>query len=149
MKITVVASRFLLLNLAAAALLLPSTFAREHSSATPEDKPATVAEAKAFLDDAEDRLFDLGNKAQRADWVHANFITDDTDQLSADADEAVNTLTVELATKAHRFDSLKLSPETGAQNVAGETLHRLSRAFERRGAERIGANLGIACGRLR
>jgi peptidyl-dipeptidase A len=109
MKIGV--SRILLINLAAATLFLPSTFAREHSSATPEDKPATVAEAKAFLDDAEARLFDLGNKAQRADWVHANFITDDTDQLSADADEAVNTLTVELATKAHRFDSVKLSPE--------------------------------------
>ena len=92
------------------------SYCRRHSLASihpqlPKTNPPTVAEAKAFLDDAEARLFDLGNKAQRADWVHANFITDDTDQLSADADEAVNTLTVELATKAHRFDSLKLSPE--------------------------------------
>ena len=63
------------------------------------------------MDDAEARLFDLGNKAQRADWVHANFITVDTDQIAADADEELNTLTVQLATQAHRFDALTLPPE--------------------------------------
>ncbi len=48
-------------------------------------KTATVAEAKAFLEDAEARLFDLGKKAQRAAWVQENFITEDTEQIAADA----------------------------------------------------------------
>ena len=45
----------------------------------------TCQREAAILDDAEARLLDLGNKAQRADWVHANFITNDTDQIAADA----------------------------------------------------------------
>jgi peptidyl-dipeptidase A len=89
------------------------TLAQEHAPAKQEGSAPTIQEAKAFLDDAEARLFDLGNKAQRAAWVQENFITDDTNQIAADAGETVNTLTVELAKKAHRFDSLKLPPEMG------------------------------------
>ena len=85
--------------------------AQEHAPAKQEGSTPTIEEAKAFLDDAEARLFDLGNKAQRAAWVQENFITDDTNQIAADAGEVLNTLTVELAKKAHRFDSLKLPPE--------------------------------------
>ena len=84
--------------------------AQEHSPPKQEGSAPTVDEAKAFLDDAEARLFDLGNKAQRAAWVQETFITDDTNQIAADASEVLNTLTVELAKKAHRFDSLKLPP---------------------------------------
>lgn len=102
--------RFLLAAAIAALWLLPAASAQEHPAAKSGEKPPTVEEAKAFLDDAEARLFDLGNKSQQADWVHANFITSDTDQIAADADEQLNTLTVELATKAHRFDGLKLPP---------------------------------------
>jgi peptidyl-dipeptidase A len=43
----------------------------------------TVAEAKEFLDDAEQRYFELTNKAQRAQWVQENFITDDTEEIGA------------------------------------------------------------------
>ena len=104
-------SHFLILNLAAA-LLVPATFSREQSAAKPDEKAVpTVAEARSFLDDAEARLFELGNKTQRATWVQENFITDDTNQIAADFGEALNTLTVELAKKAHRFDGLTLSPE--------------------------------------
>src|SRR6202790_1822048 len=84
--------------------------AQEHAPAKQEGTAPTVEDAQAFLDDAEARLFDLGNKAQRAAWVQENFITDDTNQIAADAGEVLNTLTVELATKAHRFDGLKLPP---------------------------------------
>src|ERR1700681_521449 len=85
--------------------------AQEHAPAKQDTSTPTIEDAKAFLDDAEARLFDLGNKAQRAAWEQQNFITDDTNQIDADAAEVVNTLTVELAKKAHRFDSLKLQPE--------------------------------------
>jgi peptidyl-dipeptidase A len=73
--------------------------------------PPTVAEATAFLKDAEQRYFDLTNKAQRAQWVQENFITDDTEGIAAEANEALNSFSAEEATTAHRYDTLKLSPE--------------------------------------
>ena len=73
--------------------------------------PPTVAEVRAFLDDAEKRLLDLSVKASRASWVQENFITDDTEQIAADANQALNGLITELATAAHRFDGMKLPEE--------------------------------------
>ena len=70
----------------------------------------TVAEAGAFLDDAEARLFDLGVKASRAAWVQQNFITEDTEQISADANQVATALSVELAKQAERFDRVALPP---------------------------------------
>jgi peptidyl-dipeptidase A len=70
----------------------------------------TVAEADKFIADSEQKLFDLGVKATRAGWVQENFITDDTEQIAADAGEAATALTVQLAKEAHRYDHVKLSP---------------------------------------
>src|ERR1044071_503881 len=47
----------------------------------------TVAEAQAFMKKAEDQLEDLGVRASRASWVQENFITDDTETMSAQANE--------------------------------------------------------------
>jgi peptidyl-dipeptidase A len=77
---------------------------------------ATVAEAEKFVVEVEQKLFDLGNKAQRAAWVQENFITDDTEQINAEASEVVNTFSAEMAKKAHRFDGLKL-PEVTARKL--------------------------------
>jgi peptidyl-dipeptidase A len=79
--------------------------AREGNAGTP-----TVEQAKAFLDDAETRLMDLAVKQQQASWVEENFITVDTEALAADAGEKLNTLSVELAKQAARFDGVKLPP---------------------------------------
>ena len=73
--------------------------------------PATVAEAEEFMRNAETRLNDLGVKASRASWVQSNFITDDTEILSADANEALIGATTQLAQQATRYDHLKLSDE--------------------------------------
>ena len=73
--------------------------------------PATVANARTFVDDAEKRLLDLWIKDQRAQWVHETFITDDTEQLAADADQAVTTTTAELAAEAKRYEKLNLPPD--------------------------------------
>src|ERR1700730_11218482 len=72
------------------------------------DKPPTVAEAKAFLDAAESKLLALSVDSNRADWVKDTFITDDTEILSAQANEKVIKTTVELAKQSRRFDSLTL-----------------------------------------
>jgi peptidyl-dipeptidase A len=69
-----------------------------------------VEQATAFLDDAEKRLLDLAVKQSRASWVEENFITFDTEAVAAEAGEKLNTLSVELAKQAARFDGLKLPP---------------------------------------
>ena len=68
----------------------------------------TPAEAEKFIADAEKRLFDLNVKYSRADWVKSTFITDDTEVLSADANNAVITAVTELADQSRRFDGLDL-----------------------------------------
>jgi len=72
---------------------------------------ATVAEAEAFMKKAEEQLFDLTVRASRANWVQENFITEDTQTLNAEAQEALTKVTTELALEARRFDGLKMPPE--------------------------------------
>jgi peptidyl-dipeptidase A len=71
----------------------------------------TVQEAKKFLDDAEAKVLVLGVESNHADWVRANFITFDTELLSASADERAIAEGVRLAKAATRFDHLKLPPD--------------------------------------
>src|SRR6267143_7086748 len=78
---------------------------------TSEKKMApTAEEAKNFLEEAESRYFDLTNKAQRASWVEENFITDDTEQIAAEANQELNTFSAEMSKKAHEFDKVALPP---------------------------------------
>jgi peptidyl-dipeptidase A len=94
--------------------------AKEVATGTP-----TVGEAEAFLDGAERRLLDLNVKQSRAAWVQENFITFDTEALAADAGEAVNTLSVDLAKQTARFDGVTL-PAVMARKMK---LLRLSAGF--------------------
>src|SRR5439155_1191352 len=66
---------------------------------------------QAFMKKAEAELQDLGVRAQRADWVQQNFITDDTEVLSAQAQEKLTAVTTQLALDARRFDHLKMPPD--------------------------------------
>jgi peptidyl-dipeptidase A len=68
----------------------------------------TVQEAEHFVAEAENRLYDLSIKASRADWVNANFITDDTEALAGDADQAVMAAVTELAEASRKFDGMVL-----------------------------------------
>ena len=67
-----------------------------------------VEEAEAFLEQAEARLATLWVTAGRAAWVQANFITEDTTAIAADAQTEVLELTMELAAGAARFDGVEL-----------------------------------------
>jgi peptidyl-dipeptidase A len=80
-------------------------------SATHAKSAATVAEAQAFMKKAEDQLLDLGVRASRASWVQENFITDDTETMSAQANEKLTAVVTQLALDARRFDGLKLPPD--------------------------------------
>jgi peptidyl-dipeptidase A len=79
--------------------------------------PPTPEDARKFIDDAEQRLFDVGVKAGRAAWVQQNFITVDTEQIAADAGEEANTLATKYAKEAHRFDKVALSPELARKRL--------------------------------
>ena len=79
-------------------------------AATPPKKP-TVNEAQVFVNDAETQLFDLEIKAQRAAWVEENFITVDTEQMAADANQELTAKGVLLSRGVHRFESISLPPE--------------------------------------
>jgi peptidyl-dipeptidase A len=70
--------------------------------------PPTAEEARQFADAAEKQLLDLWIKAGRAQWVQENFITQDTEEMAAQANEAVAAATAELAAGARRFDGLQL-----------------------------------------
>ena len=91
------------------ALIVFDTTSLSALAQTVPAKP-TVEEATKFINDAEQRLLDLGIKASRASWVAENFITDDTEQISADANEILNTASTNYAKEAHRFDQLELPP---------------------------------------
>ena len=68
------------------------------SAAKSAGKEATVAEAKAFLDDAEARCSISATRRGRAAWVQENFITDDTEALTPPRpSEQAMTSTVALA----------------------------------------------------
>ncbi len=71
----------------------------------------TAAEAHAFLTDAEQELLELGIEAERANWVNATFITDDTDALAARAGERLAVAWARYAKASRRFDGVALSSE--------------------------------------
>src|ERR1700733_6758990 len=73
--------------------------------------PPTVQEAKKFLDDAEAKMLVLSTDSNRADWIRENFITFDSEALSATVDERAIAEGVRLAKGATRFDGLKLPPD--------------------------------------
>ncbi|MBL4790142.1 MAG: M2 family metallopeptidase [Kordiimonadaceae bacterium] len=68
----------------------------------------TVAEATAFISDAEAQLEETGLYLERVSWVQNNFITQDTNLLVAEADKKYIQLGVALATKAKRFQNMEM-----------------------------------------
>jgi peptidyl-dipeptidase A len=65
-------------------------------------------DAKKFLDEAEQKTFDLGNESQQATWVQENFITDDTEALSAKESQRAIDYSVQAAKEAKKYDGVQL-----------------------------------------
>src|ERR1700723_2104055 len=78
--------------------------------------PPTAEEARKFTEAAETRLLDLMIKSGRAQWVQETFITHDTEQIAADADQQVKAAVSELAAQSRRYDGMKL-PEDVARKL--------------------------------
>ena len=90
------------------ALTAVSASAQQPAAARPRAAAPTVAEAQRFIARAEKELADLSVKVNRADWVANNFITDDTEELTAEAQEAYAVATQKLALEARRYDRVRL-----------------------------------------
>jgi len=84
----------------------------EPSPPPPPPSGPTAEEARRFVQEAEARLYELGLEAGRAAWVQANFITEDTQQIAAVAQERLTANLVRLAKEAARFDHLQLPYDT-------------------------------------
>jgi peptidyl-dipeptidase A len=69
---------------------------------------ASVAGARRFLARAESTLDALSLKASRADWVANTYITFDTEELTAEGQEAYAVATRDLAMEARRYERLRL-----------------------------------------
>ncbi len=72
----------------------------------PQAKEPSVEEAVTFVAKAEEHLAALGQHSERMSWVLANFITEDTEQLAAKANEQFTAAQVEIAVQAARFTEL-------------------------------------------
>src|SRR5882762_4970113 len=109
----------LLVCVLAGLVLAPGAMGQDAPAAKGSRKKAvpTVGEANRFLDEAEHRYLELTNKAQRAQWVQENFITDDTEEIGAEANQELNAFIAETSKKAHRFDGLKLPPEMARKKL--------------------------------
>ena len=68
----------------------------------------TIEEAKAFVEQAEQTLLERWIETERAVWLQNNFITHDTEILSAEAQKKLIATTMELAKRSTRFDPLDL-----------------------------------------
>jgi len=110
----------------------------------------TVEDARKFLADAESRLLALDVEDQQADWVHENFITDDTEAVSAKADQRAIDESVRLAKEATRYDKLQL-PEDMARKMKllknGLVLATPADPKESEEVTRLGASLDGAYGK--
>jgi len=71
----------------------------------------TLEEAEVFMTDAEESLLRVWVDAERAAWVQATYITDDTEIIAAQAQERAILLAVRLAKEATRFDGVEMPAE--------------------------------------
>jgi peptidyl-dipeptidase A len=77
----------------------------------------TVAEAQQFMKQAQERLNEIQVKAARASWVQENFITDDTQALSADAVDQLTAATTELIEQARKFEGMQMPPDLAREFI--------------------------------
>ncbi len=92
--------------IATMALTTPAS-AKHHENDAMEDTAApTAADAKQFVDETEQQLFDFSIDAGRIYWINSNFITDDTDALAAKVGAEGTTMSVQAAIDAARFNDV-------------------------------------------
>ena len=73
--------------------------------------PSTPPDAAAFVKRAEERLDELADRAQRANWVQANFVTQDTERLAADGLSTLLAWTGRAGRQTALYEGQDLAPD--------------------------------------
>ncbi|MEO7327855.1 MAG: M2 family metallopeptidase [Minicystis sp.] len=120
-------------------------------AASPKPAAATPDEARAFLGEVDTSLRKLWVQSSRADWVSQNFITDDTEALSAAGTEASMEYLNRTIKASLRFDGVKLPEDLSRQllllRLASAPLPAPSDAKERQELAEIAAWMQGAYGK--
>jgi peptidyl-dipeptidase A len=83
------------------------------ATAPDQNAPATAADADKFVARAEKDLADISVDANRAGWINATYITDDTDAMAAEVGARQTELAVKYAGEAAKYLNVPgLSPDT-------------------------------------
>jgi len=98
-------TRQILLRVAAAAACAAALGCTKAASSA---SPAGAADAKTFLDTANDTTLKLGVQQAQAGWVQQNFITDDTEAMAARASQAANDAGTRFAKEATKYDKVNV-----------------------------------------
>ena len=119
--------------------------------AAPAKKMAapTVAEAERFVADAEALLRKLDHNYGRAEWVAQNFISDDTEVITAQMGEQRLTAAGEMALKARRFNKLKLPEATARKLKILQLTLMLTDSGDRAAYTRLAAGMTGAYGKAK
>ncbi|MCS0612129.1 M2 family metallopeptidase [Massilia kyonggiensis] len=135
-----------------AAMCAGALFAAPAHSATKaassKGKP-TVAEAERFVAESEKKLDQLALDAGRAEWVAENFITLDTETLTAQANEQYLTVSGDIALKARRYNGLKVSEASARKLMLMQQSLMLENADDRGAYARLAASMTGAYGKAK
>ncbi|MDH4064409.1 MAG: M2 family metallopeptidase [Acidobacteriota bacterium] len=132
--------------------ILPVATAACARPAGEADYPATAAGAEAFVAEVNRDLLEEAVGLARAQWVQATYITDDTDQLAAAANDRYLGKAMAHARSATRFDGLELDDEVARQLgklKTGMALPAPSDDQERTELTRIAASLESTYGKAK
>jgi len=121
-------------------------------SCAPKKKEPSVEEAEEFIAHAENLLAEMSIKGVRADWIRANFITEDTDALAVQIEREHLETAARLAKNARSFDGIALPPELARKfQILKLSLFSLSNPNDREEIARLSSELeegygkGAAC----
>jgi peptidyl-dipeptidase A len=109
----------------------------------------TVADAERFVAESEQTLEKIGIDAQRAEWVAENFITADTETITAQANERYLTASGEIALKARRYNGLRLPDATARKLMLLQQSLMLPDASDRANYARLAAGMTGAYGKAK
>lgn len=110
----------------------------------------TANDAQVFLDNAAKEMVKLNLESSRAAWIYANFITEDTASLTADADQRSTDAGVRFAMQAATFDDVEVNDTQRRQlDFLKQSLVMPAPQDNKKSAElaNIGAQLGSIYGK--
>jgi peptidyl-dipeptidase A len=77
--------------------------------------PATAEGARGFVDQANEKLLELAEKSSRANWVSQNFITFDTEKISAEHRKHYLSAQTDYGVGAARWNDVEVEPDVRRQ----------------------------------